>query len=131
MKIEEHRKALEEHERKLKECIDEGLIKNQRNIGYNASQGSVELFSIYMHKLNLITTGEEFDHRIFKKTSKIDERIPVQFTNKEKIMEFMKTIEEKRNILCYGKRKSENEIKAVIGAFRKLKNLIGDTNEER
>lgn len=131
MKVEEHIKALEEHERKLKECIEEGLGENQRNIGYNASQASVELFSIYMHKLNLVTSGEMFDHRIFKKGSMIDERIPQEFPKKEEVMKLMGAIERKRNILCYGKRKPEDEIKYVIKALNRLREVIGDMNDSK
>ena len=124
MKLEEHLAALEEHERKLKDCIEEGLENNQRNIAYNASHGSVELFSIYMHKLNLTTSGEKFDHRTFKKESEIERRLPADFPNRRKILELMRTIEEKRSVLCYGKRKPHEEIKQAIEAFRELKRLV-------
>ena len=126
MKVEEHVKALEEHERKLRECIEQGLLENQRNIGYNASQASIELFSIYMHRLNLISLGEMFDHRIFKKDSKIDERVPQEFPERDEILKLMGAIERKRNVLCYGKRKPETEIKYVIKALNRLKEIIGD-----
>ena len=129
MKLEEHIKALDEHERKLKECIEEGLVENQRNIGYNASQASIELFSIYMHRLHLITSGEMFDHRIFKKDSMIDERIPQKFPKRDEILKLMGAIERKRNILCYGKRKPEDEIRYVIRALNRLKEVIGDIND--
>ncbi len=124
MNIEEHVSALEEHERKLKDCIEEGIEKNQRNIAYNASQGSVELFSIYMHRLNLTTPGEKFDHRTFKKKSETERRIPKDFPKREKVLELMKIIEEKRTVLCYGKRKPYEDIKEVIDTFRKLKKVI-------
>lgn len=125
MKLEEHVAALEEHERKLNDCIEEGVEKNQRNLAYNASQGSVELFSIYMHKLNLTTSGERFDHRTFKKGPEIERRLPANFPKREKILELMRTIEEKRSVLCYGKRKPYEEITQVIEAFRELKKLVG------
>jgi len=124
MNIEEHISAFEEHERKLKDCIEEGIEKNQRNIAYNASQGSVELFSIYMHRLNLTTPGEKYDHRTFKKKSETERRIPKDFPKREKILELMKIIEENRMILCYGKRKPYDDIKEVIEAFTELKKII-------
>ena len=69
MKIEEHEKAYEEHIRNINRAIEEGIEENQRNLGYNISQASVELFSIYLHKLNLIkSSGDQFDHRVFKNT---------------------------------------------------------------
>src|SRR3989338_7155075 len=90
---EEHDAALEEHERHLKRAIDEGIRENQRNIGYNVSQGSVELFSLYIHKLNLTeVSGENFDHRIFKNIDLIEKRLPASFPNREKILELMREI---------------------------------------
>ncbi len=125
MRIEEHMNALKEHEENLKLAIERGLMKNQRNIGYNASQASVEIFSIHMHKLNLIATGENLDHRIFK-SKDVDSRIPIDFPNKQKILDLMRKLEEKRNILCYGKGRPESEIKDVIMAYNELKGIIGD-----
>ena len=125
MRTEEHMAALSEHEENLKLAIERSLLKNQRNIGYNASQASVELFSIYMHKLNLIIVGENLDHRTFK-TKVVDTRIPKDFPNKMKILELMRKLEEKRNILCYGKARPENEIKEVIMAYNELKGIIGE-----
>ncbi len=124
MRIEEHLKALEEHEENLKLAIERGIEKNQRNIGYNASQASVELFSIHMHKLNLISIGENIDHRIFK-SKDIDNKITQDFQKKQEILSLMKTLEEKRNVLCYGKSRPIEEIKDVIMAFNKLKEIIG------
>ena len=124
MRIYEHIKALEEHEENLKLAIERGVEKNQRNIGYNASQASVELFSIQMHKLNLISVGENLDHRIFK-SKDVDNRITQDFPKKHEILSLMKLLEEKRNILCYGKSRPVEEIKDVIMAFNKLKEAIG------
>ena len=50
MKIEQHKEAFAEHLNNINKIIDEGLEKNQRNIGFNISQGSVELFSLFLHK---------------------------------------------------------------------------------
>ena len=41
MKVEEHEKAYKEHLTNLNKLIEEGIKENQRNIGYNVSQGSV------------------------------------------------------------------------------------------
>ena len=46
MKIEEHEKAYKEHLRSIERAIEEGVEENQRNIGFNISQGSVELFAV-------------------------------------------------------------------------------------
>ncbi len=111
MKIEEHEKAYEEHKRNINRTIEEGIEENQRNIGYNVSQGSVELFAIFLHKLNLLQgSGDQLDHRIFKSETLIKKKIPPNFPSKNKILEIMKEIEEERIALCYGSRKQRLRI---------------------
>ena len=127
MKIEEHQKALDEHLRNLNKAIEEGIEENQRNISYNVSQGAVELFSIYMHSLHLIEgSGDQFDHRIFKNKQKIHQKIPLEFPGRDKILTFLNSIELKRNVLCYGKRKPREEIEKIIFIFQELRRFIED-----
>jgi len=125
MKIEEHEKACKEHIENLKKAIEEGIEDNQRNIGYNISQGSIELFAIYLHKLRLLQdSGDQFDHRIFKNKLQINRKIPVEFPDRKKILDLMKEIELERNVICYGKRKPERKIEEVIEKFQRLRRLI-------
>lgn len=131
MRLEERRKALEEHETNIKRCIDFGISENQRNIVFNISQASIEMFSIYLIGKNLITSSTDFDHRIFKKSSEISEKIPFDFLNKPKILDLMRKIEEKRLLLCYGKRKAEKEVKEAIDFWNELKQLAGEYNEKK
>lgn len=127
MKREEHQKALDEHLRNLYKAIEEGVEENQRNISYNVSQGAVELFSIYMHTLHLIEgSGDQFDHRIFKNKQKIHQKIPLEFPGRDKILALLNSIELKRNVLCYGKRKPSKEIEKIILLFQELRELIDD-----
>ena len=125
MKIEEHEKAYKEHLTNINRFIEEGLEENQRNLSYNVSQGSVELFSIFMHKLNLVQgSGDQFDHRIFKNKTLIEKKIPPNFPDKNKILNLMGSIELERNVLCYGKRKPKNRIEKMTKDFQKLRELI-------
>ena len=125
MKTEEHEKAYKEHVENLNNAIEEGVEENQRNIGYNTSQGSVELFAIYLHKLRLLqASGEQFDHRIFKNKSQVEKRIPPKFPDRNKILDLMKSIELERNVICYGRRKSKEKIEDMIKKFQKLRKLI-------
>lgn len=125
MKLEEHEKAYEEHLNNVKKTVEEGIGINQRNISYNISQGSIELFAIYLHKLHLIQgSGDQFDHRIFKSKNLIAKKIPSGFPSKEKILELMKNIELERNTLCYGNRKPEKRIERVIEYFNELRRII-------
>ena len=130
MKMEDHVKALEEHRRNLDKCVEEGAERNQRNIGFNASQASIEMFSIYLLKHNLISQSVNFDHRIFKRASSVSEKIPFNFPNRGRILELMRKIEEKRLLLCYGKRKPSREIDEMLDYFGKLAKIVGDENEK-
>ena len=93
MKIEEHEKAYKEHLKNIQRAIEEGVEENQRNISFNISQGSVELFSIYLHKLNLLQgSGDQFDHRVFKSKNLISKKVPPDFASKKEILEIMSLI---------------------------------------
>lgn len=125
MKIEEHEKAYEEHKKNIDKLIEEGIEENQRNIGYNVSQGSVELFSIFLHKLNLLQgSGDQIDHRIFKSENLIENKIPASFPKREEILKLMKEIEEEKIALCYGSRKRKERIEKTIKNFNKLREII-------
>ena len=125
MKIEEHEKAYEEHIKNLNKFIEESIEENQRNIGYNISQGSVELFAIYLHKLKMLQgSGDQFDHRVFKNKSLIGKKVPPEFLDREKILDLMKEIELERSALCYGTRKPKTRIEKAIFKFQELRKLI-------
>jgi hypothetical protein len=125
MKLEEHEKGYEEHKRNLHKAIEEGIEKNQRNIGFNISQGSVELFSILLHTLHVIQgSGDQFDHRIFKSSSMLQKKLPFDFPSKNKILALMKKIEDERIALCYGSRKPVHRIQEALERFNELRALI-------
>ena len=125
MKIEEHEKAYEEHKKNIERAIEQGIEENQRNIGFNASQGSVELFSILLHKLHIIQgSGDQFDHRVFKSPNLIKQKLPFDFPSKNKILELMKKIEDERIALCYGSRKPVSRINEALRNFNELRELI-------
>ncbi|MEK6935294.1 MAG: hypothetical protein AABW67_00745 [Nanoarchaeota archaeon] len=132
MKIEEHDKAYEEHIKNINRIIEEGVEENQRNIGYNVSQASIELFSIFLHKLNLIqSSGEQFDHRTFKSNELIEKKIPPEFAEKERIIKLMREIELDRNVICYGKRKPKDKIEKMIKCFNELRTIINSQLKEQ
>jgi len=125
MKIEEHEKAYNEHVENLNKSIEEGIEENQRNIGYNVSQGSVELFAIFLHKLHLLqNSGDQFDHRVFKNKSLIVKKVPPKFPDRDKILNLMGAIELERNVICYGKRKPKKRIEKMIDSFQELRKVI-------
>jgi len=125
MKIEEHEKAYEEHVKNIKRLIEEGIEDNQRNLAYNISQGSIELFAIYLHKLHLIEgSGDQFDHRIFKSKNLTEIKIPSEFPDRKEILSIMNLIENERIALCYGNRKPKERIEKVLKHFNELREAI-------
>ena len=125
MKSEEHRKALQEHLTNLNKAIDENIEENQRNIGFNVSQASVELFALYLHALYFIEgSGDQWDHRTFKNKKMLEQKVPFSFPEREKILPLMETIELERLLICYGKRKPKDRIEKMILAFRELQEII-------
>ena len=128
MKIEEHEKAYEEHKRNIDKAIEEGIEENQRNIGFNASQGSVELFAIFLHRLNLLqSSGDQFDHRVFKSDNLVKKKVPVDFPSRRRVLDLMRSIEKERTPLCYGSRKTKERVGNVIRNFNELRKV---TNKE-
>ena len=131
MKIEEHEKAYKEHLDNLNSAIENGIEECQRNIGFNISQGSVELFAIFLHKFNLIhSSGDQIDHRIFKSKNLIEKKLSFDFSQKKKILELMKKIEEERNALCYGSRKPKSRVEKIIIDFNELRKIINKEIED-
>ena len=125
MKLEQHEQAFAEHIRNIERAIDESIEDNQRNLGFNISQGSVELFSIFLHKLHLIEgSGDQLDHRIFKNKNLIEKKLPVTFPLKKKMLSIMEKIELERIALCYGSRKPKFRVEKVLNNFQELTKLI-------
>ena len=125
MKLEEHEKAYREHLKNIERFIEEGITENQRNIGFNVSQGSVELFAIHLHKLNLLQgSGDQFDHRIFKSENLIKKKIPFMFPSRKEILKLMEELENERIALCYGNRKPKERIEKSIEYFNELRKII-------
>ncbi|MFH1586097.1 MAG: hypothetical protein ABIB79_05000 [archaeon] len=125
MKPEEHKKALQEHIGNISDAVDKGIQENQRNIAFNVSQGSVELFSLFLHSLHLIEgSGDQLDHRVFKNKDLIQKKLPLEFPSKNKILDLMKEIELERTALCYGSRKPNERIENVLSKFHELRKII-------
>ena len=125
MKVQEHEEALKEHLENIEGAIDEGLEKNQRNLGFNVSQGAVELFSLFLHRLHLIEgSGDQFDHRVFKSKNLIEKKVPLDFPSRKNILSLMEKIELERIALCYGSRKPKQRIQTALFNFQELRKTI-------
>lgn len=121
MKIDTHLKNLRESLEVIEESIEKGLVKRQRNIGFNTSVACVDMLEILLHKHYLIDPGFVIKHEWFRSKNKIKEKFPFDFPYKMELMGLISKIEEKRDILCYGKPQKIEVIQEVIADFNKLK----------
>lgn len=132
MQLESHYANLRESLEEIEDAIKKGITKKQRTIGFHTSAAAADMFEIILHRRNLITSGFLVKHDWFAAKNKIKSKLPYEFPEKEEIIGLIATIEEKRNILCYGRPRSEEEIKRIIDTFNKLKSkfiALGYGNE--
>ena len=121
MKIEDHLKNLKESLEVIEESIEKGLIERQRNIGFNTSAACADMLEILLHKKDLIDPGFIIKHEWLKSKNKIIEKFPFNFPNKKEILDLTYKIEEKRDVLCYGKPQKIEIINEVLENFNRLK----------
>ncbi|MBI2173057.1 MAG: hypothetical protein HYT73_02475 [Candidatus Aenigmarchaeota archaeon] len=117
MNIESHKRNLKESLESLKECVERGIEDRQRSIGFHTSAAMCDMLEMLLHKKSLIDPGASIKHDWFSSTRTTQEKLNFDFPNKKEILEIMVRIENKRNILCYGKRQSEKVIRSVIDDF--------------
>jgi len=124
MKIESHLENLKESVREIERAVREGIEEKQMTIGFHTSSGASDMLEIILYKHNLIDPGFIIKHDWFNSINKLKEKINFDFPNKEKILELMIKIENTRNSLCYGKRRTAEELSPVIEAFHELTRLF-------
>ena len=124
MKINDHLRNLGESIEVIEQSIEKGLVERQRNIGFNVSAASSDMLEIFLHKKSLIDPGFIIKHEWFKSKKKLDEKFSFDFPNKDIIFGLISKIEERRNILCYGKPQKIEIIREVITNFNKLKDIF-------
>jgi len=124
MKIESHLRDLKESLDVIEESIEKGLVERQRNVGFNTSAACADMLEILLHKKDLIDPGFVIKHDWLKSKNKVKKKFPFDFSKKEEILDLIFKIEEKRNILCYGKPQKVEYIQEVITSFNKLKEIF-------
>ncbi len=124
MKPESHKERLLESLKVLEECIEKGVLERQRNIGFNTSAAAVDMLELLLHKHNLIDPGFIVKHDWFNSERKVKEKLNFEFHNKKEILTLMCSIENKRNILCYGKSQKLEIIQEVLKEFNILRNIF-------
>jgi len=121
MKNEIHLKNLRESLEVIEEGIEKGLVERQRTIGFSTSAACTDMLEILLHKNNLIDPGFVIKHEWLKSKNKIEEKFPFDFPNKKELLNIIFQIEEKRNVLCYGKPQPREVIQQIVVDFNKLK----------
>ena len=124
MKIPDHKERLRESLSLIEESIEKGLVERQRTIGFNASAAVTDMLGIFLHKNSLIDPGIIVKHEWLKSEKSMENKFPFDFPRKEEIFALILKIEEKRNILCYGKPQKEEIILEVLNNFNKVKEIF-------
>ena len=124
MRVEAHLENLQESVREVERAVQEGLLQNQRSLGFHASAAAVDMLEIILHERRLIDPGFVIKHEWFNSAKKIAEKFPFDFPKKKEILVLVSQIENVRNTFCYGKRQSEEALESVITAFNTLKQLF-------
>jgi|SRR3989344_2839546 len=121
---ENHARIIKEGSSAIEWAIDQGIENKQTTIGFQASLIAVNLLEIYLHKKGLLKVDFMLKHEWFKSKNKINEKIDFNFERKEEILKLLFSIEEKRNMLCYGKKQSAGDINKILELLYKLKELF-------
>jgi|SRR3989344_6242038 len=130
MKIEDHLRNFKESSEVIRESVEKGIQERQRTIGFSVSAGAIDLLEAFLHKEQLLNPSSIIKHEWFSSARRANERINFDFPKKEKIINLIIQIEEKRNILCYGKPQPEEIIEEMIDSFHKLIKVIKELGLE-
>jgi hypothetical protein len=121
MKIESHKANLKESLKEIENAVKAGLEEKQRTVGFHTSAACVDMFEIYLHKLSLLSWDSIIKHEWFLSKRKIEEKVPFDFPGRSELIEMIRGIEMKRNNLCYGKRRTFEELATLVEDFNKVK----------
>ncbi|MFH0701395.1 MAG: hypothetical protein V2A62_03080, partial [Candidatus Woesearchaeota archaeon] len=106
------------------ESIEKGLVERQRTIGFNTSAAAADMLELLLHKLNLIDPGFVVKHDWFSSKNKVEEKFPFDFPHKKEIFNLIFKIEERRNVLCYGKPQKIELLRELLEEFNSLKTIF-------
>lgn len=129
MLIESHLEVLRESVRKIQEAVQQGLIINQRTLGFHSSAAAVDMLEIIFHQRNLIDPGLVIKHEWFNSPKRIEERFSFDFPRKEEIIHLICDIETARNKLCYGKKQTEEMLEEVLDSFNQLREIFQEVTK--
>ncbi|NOR85404.1 hypothetical protein GQ473_04745 [archaeon] len=123
--IEEHKIIIKEFEDDINEKLRRNIInERQKLIGFATSEGSTNYFALFLHKQNLISHGFNVNHKWFASKKRAEEKFPFDFPSKKELFTNLIRQEQLRNILCYGKNKSIEDVEESIKTFFEIKTII-------
>jgi|SRR3989344_4027666 len=121
---ENHIRIIKEGFSVIEWSVDQGIEEKQTTIGFQTSLIAVNMLELYLHEKNLLKPDYLLKHEWFKSKNKLKEKLSFYFEGKDKILDLMFSMEEKMNILCYGKKQSLNLINKSLEDLYRLKDLI-------
>lgn len=135
--IKEHKSRIKEHLEVLQGAVNIGIEKRPVTVGFHTSSCAMEILEMYLHLVNLVSTGKKVNHIWFKRPQEgqkieplVERKLPVSFEDKERVYELIYTIEDSRNDLVYSK-PHKGEVETVFAAFQKLKAIMEKKIGER
>ena len=129
-------KHIQEHLEEIQEAINTGRDERPITIGFHTITCATEMLEMYLHLKNLISIGKKINHSWFKRPTEkqkieplIERNLPVSFPDKEDVYELMYKLEERRNVLIYGKAK-KGDIETMLVSFQRLKSIMEEKIKE-
>ena len=123
---ENHRRIIREGFSVIQWAVNQGIENKQTTIGFHASLIAVNMLELYLHEKNILKVDYLLKHEWFKSKNKVKEKLNFDFEGKEKILNLLFKLEEKRNTLCYGKKQNTELINNTLKYLYELKGLIED-----
>ena len=119
-----HLRNIRESIEEIEEAIRVGIEKRQRTIGFHCSAAAADLFELYLHKKGVLPIAQIIKHDWCASKNKLNEKLPFDFEKKQEILELIVSIQERRNVLCYGTQQPELRMEEMLLKFNKLRTLF-------
>jgi len=124
------KEAIDEIETALQEV--QGLLSHQRRLAFLISAGGVALLEAFLLKRQVLKPGVKLNHQWFKKNKEnVKKTIARQLASPiesiaemDQFLDQLYSLEKERNQLAYGKRSTEEKMKALIDRFLEFKKEV-------
>lgn len=82
------------------------------------------MIEIHLHREGILSLSATIKHDWFTSVRRTNERIKQEFGMKQEILKIIVELEEKRNILAYGKQQPRPYVEEYLETFNKLKETL-------